>query len=292
MVELALGRTAAADYLELSKPRIVAMVTVTAAAGYVLAGPPASQWTTLVHTLLGTAFVAGGACALNQVAERDVDACMRRTSSRPIPAGRLGAAEGAAFGVLAGASGVAWLGAMVNALTAALAAATLVLYVFLYTPLKRRTSLAILVGAIPGALPIVGGWTAGGGVLDAGAASLFWILFLWQLPHFLALGWIYRADYARAGLRIGSDGEDDGHRTFRQAALQAAALLAVSLTPAPLGIAGAVYFFGALVLSAAFLRFAIEAARAPTAARARRVFLASLVYLPALLTLMLMDRRT
>lgn len=291
MVELALGRAAAADFVELSKPRIVTMVGITAGAGYLLAAPPASQWATLVHTLVGTALVAGGACALNQVAERDVDARMRRTASRPIPAGRLGAAEGAVFGALAGASGVAWLAASVNALTAALAAATLVLYVFCYTPLKRRSSLAILVGAVPGALPIVGGWTAAGGALDANAAVLFWILFLWQLPHFLALGWIYRVDYARAGLRIGSEEDDDGRRTFRQAALQTAALLAVSLTPTPLGLAGPAYFFGALLLSAGFLLAAIEATRVPSAARARRLFLASLVYLPALLTLMLLDRR-
>ena len=291
MVELALGRAAAADFVELSKPRIVTMVAITAGAGYLLAGAPASQWATLVHTLAGTALVAGGACALNQVAERDVDARMRRTASRPIPAGRLGVVEGAVFGALAGASGIAWLAASVNAVTAALAAATLVLYVFLYTPLKRRTSLAILVGAVPGALPIVGGWTAAGGALDTSAAALFWILFLWQLPHFLALGWIYRVDYARAGLRIGSEEDDDGRRTFRQAALQAAALLAVSLAPTPLGLAGPAYFFGALLLSTAFLLAAIEAARAPSAPSARRLFLVSLVYLPALLTLMLLDRR-
>ncbi|HEX6060072.1 MAG TPA: heme o synthase [Gemmatimonadaceae bacterium] len=290
MVELALGRAAAADFVELSKPRIVTMVAITAGAGYLLAGP-ASQWMTLVHTLAGTALVAGGACALNQVAERDVDARMRRTASRPIPAGRLGVVEGAVFGALAGASGIAWLAASVNAVTAALAAATLVLYVFLYTPLKRRTSLAILVGAVPGALPIVGGWTAAGGALDTSAAALFWILFLWQLPHFLALGWIYRVDYARAGLRIGSEADDDGRRTFRQAALQAAALLAVSLAPTPLGLAGPAYFFGALLLSAGFLLAATEAARAPSAPSARRLFLVSLVYLPALLTLMLLDRR-
>lgn len=291
MVELALGRVAAADFVELMKPRIVTMVAVTAGAGHLLAGPPASPWTALASTLVGTALVAGGACALNQVAERDVDARMRRTASRPIPAGRLGAAESAVFGALAGASGVAWLAASVNALTAALAAATLVLYVFCYTPLKRRTSLAILVGAVPGALPIVGGWTAGGGALDTGAAVLFSILFLWQLPHFLALGWIHRVDYARAGLYIGSDADDDGRRTFRQAALQAAALLAVSLAPTALGLAGPAYFFGALLLSAGFLFAALAAARLPSASRARRLFLASLVYLPALLTLMLLDRR-
>jgi protoheme IX farnesyltransferase len=289
VVELALSRSAAADYLELAKPRIVSMVVLTTAAGFGLAGSTPA-WPTLLHTMLATALVAGGSCALNQVAERDVDARMRRTAGRPIPAGRMGAAEGAAFGAMAGAGGIAWLATMVDATTAALAALTLVLYVFAYTPLKRRTSLAILVGAVPGALPIVGGWTAGGGALDAKVAVLFGVLFLWQLPHFLALGWLHRADYARAGLRIGSD-DATGAGTFRRASLQAAALLAVSLAPLPLGLAGATYFFGALLLSAGFLHAALEAAREPSMARARRLFLTSLVYLPAILTLMLLDRR-
>jgi heme o synthase len=290
VTELALGRTAAADYVELTKPRIVTMVVLTTAAGFGLAGS-AAWWPTLFHTVVGTALVAGGSCALNQVAERDVDARMHRTAGRPIPAGRLGAAEGAIFGALSGAGGIAWLAAMVDATTAALAALTLVLYVFAYTPLKRRTPLAILVGAVPGALPIVGGWTAGGGPLDARVAVLFGILFLWQLPHFLALGWLHRADYARAGLRIGSDGDASGAGTFRRASLQSAALLAVSLAPLPLGLAGPLYFVGALLLSAGFLHAALEAAHEPTTQRARRLFLASLVYLPAILTLMLLDRR-
>ena len=290
-MELALTRAAAADYLELAKPRIVAMVVLTAAAGYGLAGPPAAAWGTFLHAMVATALVAGGSCALNQVAERDVDARMRRTAGRPIPSGRLGAAEGAAFGALAGASGILWLATAVDATTAALAALTLLLYVFAYTPLKRRTPLAVLVGAVPGALPIVGGWTAGGGALDARVAVLFGILFLWQLPHFLALGWLHRADYARAGLRIGSDGGASGAGTFRRASLQAAALLAVSLAPVPLALAGPVYFGGALLLSGAFLHVAAEAAREPTTRRARRLFLASLAYLPAILILMLLDRR-
>ena len=293
-IAFSVPRAAPADYLALTKPRIVAMVLVTVAAGYVLAPPSAlsgaARMLVLAHLLVGTALVAAGTNALNQVWERDVDARMRRTAGRPLPAGRLSVVEATVFAVGAGLLGVAYLGLLVNRLTATLAAATLVSYVLVYTPLKRRTALATLVGAVPGALPIVGGWTAAGGSLDARAWLLFALLFLWQLPHFLALGWIYRDDYARAGLPTLSAGDPDGRRTFRQAALDAAALLAVSLAPTLVGMTGAFYFIGAIGLSTWLLWTSGACARNPSTDRARRLFRATLVYLPSILLLLIVDR--
>jgi len=293
-IAFAVPRAAPADYLALTKPRIVAMVLVTVAAGYVLAPPSAlsgaARMLVLAHLLVGTALVAAGTNALNQVWERDVDAHMRRTAGRPLPAGRLSVVEATVFAVGAGLLGVAYLGLLVNRLTATIAAATLVSYVLVYTPLKRRTALATLVGAVPGALPIVGGWTAAGGSLDARAWLLFALLFLWQLPHFLALGWIYRDDYARAGLPTLSAGDPDGRRTFRQAALDAAALLAVSLAPTLIGMTGAFYFIGAIGLSTWLLWTSGACARNPSTDRARRLFRATLVYLPSILFLLIVDR--
>lgn len=282
------------DLLALTKPRIVALVCVTAAAGYALglralpAGTypgtslAATAWV-LFHTVLGTALAAAGTSALNQLVERDVDALMHRTARRPLPGGRVTPRAAGLFAWAIGALGVLQLWWMVNALTALLAAATLVVYVHAYTPLKRRTHLAALVGAVPGALPIVGGWTAAGAPLDARPAALFAILFLWQLPHVLTLGWMYREDYARAGLRALSVDDETGTATFRQAVLTAAALLPVSLAPAALGMAGRTYFVIALALSSGLLALALGAARAPSRPRARRVFLATLAYLPLLL---------
>jgi len=293
-IAFAVPRAAPADYLALTKPRIVAMVLVTVAAGYVLAPPSAlsgaARMLVLAHLLVGTALVAAGTNALNQVWERDVDAHMRRTAGRPLPTGRLSVAEATVFAVGAGLLGVAYLGLLVNRLTATIAAATLVSYVLIYTPLKRRTALATLVGAVPGALPIVGGWTAAGGSLDTRAWLLFALLFLWQLPHFLALGWIYRDDYARAGLPTLSAGDPDGRRTFRQAALDAAALLAVSLAPTLVGMTGAFYFIGAIGLSTWLLWTSGACARNPSTDRARRLFRATLVYLPSILLLLIVDR--
>lgn len=292
---LPLPRAAPVDFLALTKPRIVVMVMATVAAGYlavplVLGSPPlAVRMFLLINLLIGTALVAAGTNALNQVSERDVDALMKRTADRPLPAGRMGVREAAVFAWLAGALGVVYLGAVVNWLTAGVAAATLLSYVAIYTPLKRRTTIATLVGAIPGALPIVGGWTAAGGAIDARVLALFWIMFLWQIPHFQALSWLYRDDYARAGLRMLSVDDDGGWATFRQAALYAVALLPISLAPAALGLAGPVYFVGALALSLAYVWAAMRAARAPSVAAARRLFGVSLVYLPALLALLVMD---
>ena len=294
MTSVAVERAAAgtAPLLELTKPRIVALVLVTIAAGYVMASPPSGAGVvTLIHTLFGAALVAGGTNALNQVFERDVDALMRRTSRRPLPSGRLSPGVATVFAWSIGIVGIAYLAVMVNVLTAALSAATLVSYAFLYTPLKRRTPIATLVGAVPGALPIVGGWTAAGGTLGTEALVLFGILFLWQLPHFLALSWMYREDYARAGLRMPSVGDPDGARTFRHATVHAALLLPLSVAPAVLGLAGPVYAAGAAGVSAWLLHAAIRAARDRSATAARRLFVASLIYLPILLVLLIADRR-
>ena len=271
------------------------MVLVTMAVGYGMAPSLGIVsvpvwWIGLFHALIGTALVAGGTNALNQVAERDVDALMARTARRPLPSARLQVREATVFAWLIGALGVVYLAIFINTVTAILAALTLASYVFVYTPLKRRTPLSTLIGAVPGALPIVGGWTAAGGPLDARASILFAILFLWQLPHFLALSWIYRDDYARAGLQMLSVGDADGRTTFRQAALHAAALVPVSLAPAVVGMSGPLYFIGAAVLSGGYLWASIAAARQPSRDGARRLFSVSLIYLPSVLALMIADR--
>ncbi len=279
------------DLLELVKARIVLMVVVTVAAGYWMAGPPAPEALTLFHLLLGTAMVAAGTNALNQVAEWEVDRLMRRTRGRPIPAGRLKRSSARNFAWVVGVCGVVYLWASIGLLVSALAGLTLVSYVFVYTPLKRRTSLATLIGAVPGALPIAGGWAAATGSLSLGAWILFWILFLWQLPHFLALGWLYREDYARADLKLLGIHDPGGRRTFAYATLYAAALLPVSLLPAMLGMSGPAYFVGALLLSGVFLGVNAAAARSSTALNARRAFQMSLAYLPALLVMMVATSR-
>ena len=276
--------------LELAKPRIVGLVTVTAAAGFYLAAPAGVGLGLFLHLLVGTVLVAAGTNALNQVAERDVDALMHRTARRPLPTGRVSYLTAASAAWIAGAAGVTYLATFVNGVTALIAAATLVSYVFLYTPLKRHTSLNTLIGAVPGALPIVGGWTAAGGSLGIEAWVLFWILFLWQLPHFLALAWMYREDYARAGLRMLSVGDVDGRQTFQQAVLYGLALLPVSLTPTVVGIAGPWYFFGALILSSWFAWAGVQAARERSNAVARKLFITSVWYLPVLLSLMVANK--
>jgi len=287
-------RVAPADLFALTKPRIALLVVLTVAAGFVLAMPLSSgtwtmsSWLLLLHTLFGAAMVAAGTNALNQVMERDVDALMRRTSRRPLPSGRLGVRDATVFAWGLGVVGVGYLALFVNVTTACVAAATLLSYVLLYTPLKRRTPVSTLIGVIPGALPIVGGWTGAGGELVSRIWLLFAILCMWQLPHFLALSWMYR--YARAGIRMLSVVEPDGHSTFRQAVLTAAALIPVSLAPSAFGMAGGVYFVGAALLSGALLAISVAAARDQSIKRARRLFLASLVYLPGVLTLMIVNR--
>ena len=277
------------EWLVLTKARITAMVLVTTAAGYVL-GAPRVELGTLVWLLVGVGLASGGAAALNQVYERDADARMIRTASRPVPAGRISPARGLAAGLLLSAGGVGWLVFGINPLTGFLALLTVVLYIAVYTPLKPRTSLNTLVGAIPGAIPPVIGWTAATGSIGVGGWALFCILFLWQLPHFLAIAWLFRDDYARGGFPMLPVVDPAGGSTGRQATLYALALIPVSLTPTLLGLTGGVYFFGALALGVAFLACGLGMAMDRGRKGARRLLLASVTYLPILLALLVLDR--
>jgi protoheme IX farnesyltransferase len=266
------------------------MALLTVAVGAMLASAGAPDWRIMAHTLVGAALVAAGASALNQLMERDIDARMQRTKERPLPAGRLQPGEVLVFGFASALGGVAYLAlTLSNPLPAVVAAMILLIYVYIYTPLKRRTPLNTLVGAIPGALPPVIGWTAVRGSLNAGAVALFAILFLWQVPHFLAIAWIYRPDYCRAGLRMLPSVDQEGSMTGRQMICYCLALFAASLTPFVLGRAGPIYLASALLLGIGFLLCAVGFARMPSVARARTVLRASLVYLPALLVFQLLD---
>lgn len=289
MVTVALGRARAADFVELTKPGIVALILVTVTTGFYMGAPGGVSGLALFHTLLGAALVAGGTNALNQVAERDLDARMERTRARPLPTGRLGVGEAALFSWTLGVGGIAYLTAFTNVLVATLAAVTLLTYVFVYTPLKRKSSLNTLVGAVPGALPIVGGWVAARGAIEFPALVLFAVLYLWQLPHFLALAWLYRDEYAQAGVKMLSV-TDGTAMTFRQALGYSAALLPVSLVPTVIGMTGGIYFVGAAALTLWLLGVAWSAGREPSRGRARRLFLASVTYLPLLLVLMMIDK--
>lgn len=274
---------------ELSKPRITQLVVLTAAAGYYLGLRDAFRLPVFAATILGTALVASGTNAFNMIRERGVDARMRRTKDRPLPSGRISLRAAVAFGAITAAMGIGVLAWRVNLLTAVLAALTLVSYVWLYTSLKRRSTLNTLVGAVPGALPVLGGWTAAGGELDAPGLALFWTLFLWQLPHFLALAWMYREDYRSAQLKMLSVEDTDGRRTARMALLYAVALLPVSLLPTMLGVTGTLYFWGALALGLAYVGASVFML-VDVNRRAWWVFLASIIYLPALLTLAVLDK--
>jgi protoheme IX farnesyltransferase len=286
----ALTGTRLADYLQLTRPRLSAMALLTVAAGAVLAAGGAPDWHVVAHALIGSALVAAGASAVNQWLEREVDARMRRTQDRPLPAGRLRPGEVLAFGIASAAGGVVYLAVtLVNPLAAAVAALTFLSYVFVYTPLKRRTPLNTLVGAVPGALPPVIGWAAVRGSVGAEAAALFAVLFLWQVPHFLAIAWIHREDYGRAGLRMLPSVDPDGSTTGRQMIGYCLTLVAASLLPVVVGGAGPLYLAGALLLGVGFLACAAGFSQRRSTARARAVLRASLVYLPALLTLLLLD---
>ncbi len=275
-------RSRASDYWVLAKPGITVMVAITAALGYYIAARGALDWKVLAHLVGGTLLSSAGAAALNMVLERRLDAKMERTRNRPLPAGRLGVGEAVLFGGLLSAAGVAWLGAGTNWIVAALSAATIGSYLFLYTPLKTKSSICTLVGAVPGALPPVMGWAATGS-LSVGAWILFLILFFWQLPHFLALAWMYREDYARGGFPMLPVEEPSGASTGRQVVLQTLALLLATLAPAMTGMAGEAYLAAALLLGAGFLGFGVAFAVERSRARASRLFFASIAYLPLLL---------
>lgn len=278
------------DFWTLTKPRLNLLVLVTTLGGLYLAAPKGVPLSRLLHALIGTALVAGGAAALNQVWERRIDGLMRRTQSRPLPAGRLGATEGGVFGVVLSAVGMIELAWQVNLLSAGVAALTLVSYVLLYTPLKTRTSLATLIGAIPGALPPVIGWAAATNTVTLSAIVLFGIVFFWQMPHFLAIAWLYREDYARAGIPLLPVLEADGRRTGLQALLYTAGLWPVSLMPVLVGLAGLPYGIVATALGVVFLVLSALFARDRTTRSARRLFLYSIIYLPVLWGMLCLDR--
>ncbi len=278
------------DFFALTKPRMVLMILVTTCVGFYLGSSGAMDTLRLVYTLLGTALAAGGTLALNQFLERDLDGKMERTRLRPLPAGRLQPGEALAFGTTVTVAGLLFMVFAVGELSALVTAVTVVSYLFAYTPLKRRTSLCSVLGAIPGALPPVTGWVAARGDLGPGAWVLFAILFLWQMPHSLAIGWLYRADYARAGIRLLPVIEPDGCSTGRQIVGNCLALLAVGLMPTLIGLTGSVYFVGALALGAGLLVCGIVLAVSRRAADARRLVFASLVYLPVLLVLMALNK--
>jgi|SRR5579871_528006 len=282
------------DYISLTKPRITWLILMSTGVGYFfgLRGVPLAQinWWALLHTVVGTGLIASGTAALNQWYERAADAKMRRTSDRPLPAGRLKANRALAFGIALAVVGFAELALFVNLLSGVLGIATLASYLFLYTPLKQRSWLSTTVGAFPGAMPPMIGFAAAAGTLTGPAWVLFGILFLWQFPHFYAIAWMYRDDYARAGIRMLPVVEPDGHSTARQIVLCASLLIPVSLAPGLVGMTGRFYLLGALALGIWFLYSGVRVASERSLLRARGVLLTSVFYLPLLYGLMLLDR--
>ena len=284
------ARTRTGDFVALAKPRLNLLVVASALAGYAMAGGDTSPVVPMLCTVLGTALVAGGASAYNQVLERDADALMLRTRRRPLPDGRLQAGEALVFATALSSLGLATLAVAVNGLSALVALGTLFSYVVVYTPLKRVTSFSTVIGAIPGALPPVIGWAAAREELSQGAWVLFGIVFLWQLPHFLSIAWMYREDYARGGFPMLPVLEPDGRSTGRQTIIYAAALVPLSLAPTLIGLTGRAYFLGAFALAAIFVTLAVKFALSRSRADARRLFFGSIIYLPLLWILMIANR--
>jgi heme o synthase len=274
---------------DLVKFRLTSMVLFTTVVGFYLGSQGMAGWL-LLHTLLGTALVAAGASALNQLLEKDHDALMHRTETRPLPAGRMQPGTVLWTGVITASVGLVYLAVTVNLLTSFLGAVTLGSYVFIYTPLKRLTTLNTVIGAVPGALPPLMGWTAARGEVTVEGWTLFAILFFWQLPHFLAISWIYRDEYRQAGYAMLACFDPEGQRTSRHAVSHSLGLLPVSLGPFVLGLAGVYYFFGALMLGLLFLGFALRFALQPGVGSARGLFYMSIIYLPLLLGVLVLDK--
>ena len=281
-------------YWSLTKPEVNFLIAITAAAGFWM-GAPASfahfPWASLLHTLIGTVLVASGAAALNQLIELRFDAQMRRTARRPLVSRRIGRTHALWFGISLSVIGAIYLAATTNALASLLSIVTLLSYLFLYTPLKRKTPLCTLIGALPGAAPPLIGWAAACGRLDGNAWLLFAIVFLWQFPHFMAIAWMYREDYARAGYLVLPEGNSKHRFVAWQTLLPALALLAVALVPALRGESGIVYFAGALVLGGAFLCYSARFAFQMSTVSARRLLFASILYLPFLLAFLALDKK-
>lgn len=287
--ERAAAPSRGADFVSLTKPRLNTLVLATSAAAYFLGDGHLLPAANFVHMMAGTALVAGGAAVLNQYWERRTDGLMRRTRLRALPDGRLQPAEALWFGLGLSGLGLLELAWAVNVLTASVAALTLVSYVLMYTPLKTRTSLSTIVGAVPGALPAVIGWTAATGAISIAAWVLFGIVFMWQMPHFLAIAWMFRDDYARAGIRLLPVLEPDGRSTGRQSVLYSAALLPVSLLPTAVGLTSGYALFGTLALGVVLLVLSLEFAATRTLPAARRLFYGTILYLPLVWIVLLAD---
>jgi protoheme IX farnesyltransferase len=279
------------DLAELVKARLTLLVLLTTAVGFYLGAQSRVDYAALLHAFFGTALAAAGAAALNQWWERRLDALMQRTRLRPLPAGRMSPRYALLVGTVLACGGIVYLNVTCNRLSALLAAATIAIYIFAYTPLKRISTANTLVGAIPGALPPMIGWAAARGQLGPGAWSLFAILFFWQLPHFFAIGWMYRNDYTRAGFRMVSSGDDTGSRSASQSVLFAIFLLIVAAIPAFLEIVHPSYLIFELTLSGCFIAVAMRFLRTQSATDARRLFITSIVYLPLLLAALVMTKR-
>ena len=290
VLSLSTGYRRLADFLELTKPRVSLMVLVTTCVGYYLGADSTPAVARLIATLVGTALASGGTLALNQFMERRSDSLMERTRRRPLPDGRIQPAEALVFGALTALAGLLVLVVAVNVMSALVTAAIAASDLLAYTPLKQRSSLCGIVGAVPGALPPVIGWTAARGEFGIGAWILFAILFLWQIPHTLAIACLYREDFARAGIRFLPVVEPDGASTGRQSVGYCLALLAVSLLPTLMGLAGGMYFMAALLLGAGMLAHSVRLAALQNLKAARQLLFASLVYLPLLLAAMALDR--
>jgi len=279
-----------AAYAELTKPRITFLVVLTAAAGFCMASASGIDYFRLLNMSIGIALLSSGLSTLNQYIERDLDRLMRRTQARPLPTGKLLPLEAAVFGVLLSAFGTVYLAVFINPLSALLGVATLASYLFVYTPLKTRTTLSTVLGAFPGAMPPFIGWVSATGGITVEAWVLFAVLFLWQFPHFLAIAWMYRDDYARAGIRMLPVVEPEGKVTGQQIISYTLLLIPVSLLPAATGMAGSIYFVGAALMGIVFLYFSSKAALVRSAGQARRLLLASVIYLPLLFGLMVLNR--
>ncbi len=289
-VEAASARERFRLYLELTKPRITFLIVLTAAAGFCLGAQGRFNYLLLAHAMFGIALLSSGIATLNQYMERSLDSLMRRTAMRPLPSGKLQPFEALAFGVLLTVCAEIYLALMVNPLTAMFGVTVIIGYLLLYTPLKTRTTLSTVVGAFPGAMPPLMGWTAATGEVTAGAWVLFAILFLWQFPHFLAIAWMYREDYERAGIVMLPVVEPEGRITGQQIVAYTLLLLPVSLLPTVMGISGQVYLYGAIALGLLFLYSSVRAAFSKSRQEARRLLLASVLYLPLLFVLMVLNR--
>jgi len=283
-------RERALAYVELTKPRITFLIVLTAAAGFCLGARGGVDYVRFAHAMLGIALLSSGIATLNQYMERDLDALMRRTMTRPLPSGKLNASEALLFGAGLTLLAEVYLAVLVNPLTALFGLAVVAGYLFMYTPLKTRTTLSTVVGAFPGAMPPLMGWTAASNEVTAGAWVLFSILFLWQFPHFLAIAWMYREDYGRAGIRMLPVVEPEGRVTGQQIVAYTLMLVPVSLLPTVLGISGRVYLYGAVALGLLFLFSSVSAALSKSRQQARRLLLASVLYLPLLFGLMVLNQ--